>query len=231
MAYSYPYPRPLVTVDVFLLRLNGPEVEVLLVERKRPPFQGRWALPGGFIEMDEPLIASARRELSEETGLRGLPLLELAVFGDPGRDPRDRTVTIVFAGALPLDQSPAVAGGDDARQARWFGLSQLPALAFDHGQIVRTCLERFRFNLIFSAWWSLFLPAEFSAELPQRVFQAFQLPPWLSTVALHSLTHAGLLVETGGRYRIQGDVAQFLAQLPSSWWLQFWLEQLGKTPR
>ena len=229
MAFTYPYPRPLVTVDVFLLRLQEAQLELLLVERNHPPFQGRWALPGGFIEMDEPLQASALRELLEETGISDVPLQQLIVSGDPGRDPRDRTITIVFAGALPPDRSSRVAGGDDASRAEWFSLTDLPELAFDHNRIVRTGFERFRFHLLFSAWWLLFMPRKFSARLLEQVFQAFQLPQRLAPTALESVAEVPILIRSPSGFRIQGDVQQFLSSLPSNQWMAFWLQKLNDT--
>lgn len=109
---------------------------ILLIRRGNEPFKGQWALPGGFIEMDETLVATAARELKEETGLSVPELTQFRTYGDPGRDPRGRTIAVVFYGfADPT--SVKVAGGDDAADARWFQVDQLPALAFDHEKILK----------------------------------------------------------------------------------------------
>ena len=135
-AYCYPHPRPAVTVDIVLLSSDG---AVLLVRRNAEPFQGRWALPGGFVEMDERLADAAARELQEEAGVGGVALRELGVFDDPGRDPRGRTISIAFVGRVA--GRPALRSGTDAAAASWRALDDLPALAFDHDQIVRSALE------------------------------------------------------------------------------------------
>ncbi len=134
-AYAYDYPRPMVTVDAAVLSTREGKPHVLLIRRARPPFEGTWALPGGFVEPDEPLEAAVARELAEETGLTGIALLQLHTFGDPGRDPRGRSISVVYWGEASSD---AVAkGGDDAAEAAWFPIDALPPLAFDHDKIVK----------------------------------------------------------------------------------------------
>lgn len=136
MTFTYEYPRPSVTLDAAILRvplLNHPEI--LLIKRGREPFAGKWAIPGGFMEMDETPLAGAARELQEETGLYDLPLKPLFTCAEPGRDPRSRTVTMVFA-CLIRDSAHHPHGDDDADEARWFSLKNLPALAFDHRRII-----------------------------------------------------------------------------------------------
>ena len=139
MPYTYDYPRPCVTVDCIIFRGNGPP-EVLLVRRKNPPFQGKWAFPGGFVDMDETLEESAHRELKEETGLGGLTLHQLHAFSDPDRDPRGRVITVAFYGIAGKDHG-GVKGSDDAEEANWFRLDDIPPLAFDHEVILRKALE------------------------------------------------------------------------------------------
>src|SRR5690348_13589260 len=125
--YTYDYPRPSVTVDVVLVtRERTPRV--LLIRRKGDPFAGRWALPGGFIDMDETLEESARRELREETGMEPAELVQLHTFGDPGRDPRGRTISVAYLARIDRDQATATAG-DDAAEADWFPLRDPPPLA------------------------------------------------------------------------------------------------------
>lgn len=130
-----------VTTDcvVFCETPNGKKI--LLVQRKNDPFQGKWALPGGFLENDEPLERGAKRELMEETGLKIESLHQLRTFGAPGRDPRGRTISITYWGEIPVEVE--VRGNDDAADAKWFGIEQLPALAFDHDQVVKVAIERY----------------------------------------------------------------------------------------
>ena len=139
--HCYDYPRPAVTVDIALLcKTATDDVEVLLIRRGRNPFRGRWALPGGFVDEDEPLEHAARRELEEETGIRTtVTLKQIGAFGDPGRDPRGHTVSIVFAGWL--DQRMPAKAADDAATADWHPASRLPDLAFDHESIMAAVLQ------------------------------------------------------------------------------------------
>lgn len=135
MPHTYAYPRPALTVDIVLLRSWNAGIEVLLIERGHPPFAGHWALPGGFVGENEPLEDAARRELHEETGVEAVHLHQLAAFGDPGRDPRGWTVSVIFWAYLAHD-APIVRAGDDAADARWWPLNALPPLAFDHEEIM-----------------------------------------------------------------------------------------------
>lgn len=137
MPYTYPYPRPALTVDIALLRPGADGPEVLLIRRGRMPFAGCWALPGGFVDEGEPLEAAAGRELQEETGITGVALRQLAAFGDPGRDPRGWTVSVVFWGWLPAETFQLRAG-DDAAAVGWWPWQALPPLAFDHDRILAT---------------------------------------------------------------------------------------------
>lgn len=133
--YCYDHPRPAVTVDVALFRRAGGQIEVLLIRRARTPFEGMWALPGGFVDQDESLEAAAARELEEETGIKGVKFKQIGAFGDPGRDPRGHTVSIAFAAVVARKVQARAA--DDARQAEWHPINQLPRLAFDHGRIIK----------------------------------------------------------------------------------------------
>lgn len=130
----------MVTVDAVVFRHTGGRLEVLVVERGRPPFQGRAALPGGFVEMDEDLLPAVKRELFEETGLKGVKLVQLATFGAPGRDPRGRTISVVFTGTL-RNGNRKVRGGDDARRAYWISARRPGPLAFDHNEVLRFALR------------------------------------------------------------------------------------------
>lgn len=137
--YSYNYPMPMVTADNVVFRNISQRWHVLLIKRKNEPFADCWALPGGFVDMQEDLETAAARELHEETGLRNVRLTQLQAFSDPKRDPRGRTITVAFCG---VDTSDApVCGSDDASQASWFPIDTLPTLAFDHDIIIQKAID------------------------------------------------------------------------------------------
>ena len=132
--YTYEYPRPAVTVDIVIVTREK-KPRVLLIRRGHPPFEGMWATPGGFIEMDESLDDAARRELFEETGVRVKKLVQLHTFGDPKRDPRGRNIAVAYLALVnPNDVEPRA--GDDAAEVGWFALARPPKLAFDHKDIL-----------------------------------------------------------------------------------------------
>lgn len=133
MKYCYEYPRPLVTVDAIIID-GSARSEILLIQRKNEPYKFMWALPGGFIEMDENLEDSVNREVKEETSLTGIEFKQFKAFGDVGRDPRGRNIVVVFYGFCK-DKEKAIAG-DDAANAQWFKLNDLPELGFDHSRII-----------------------------------------------------------------------------------------------
>ncbi len=135
MVYTYEYPRPAMTADILLFHRQEGKMKVLLVQRKHPPFKGKWALPGGFMNIDETLHAAALRELKEETGIEQMDLQPFRVFDEPGRDPRGRTVTLVFYGFTDSIPENAIAG-DDAASLDWFEVDDLPELGFDHEKII-----------------------------------------------------------------------------------------------
>lgn len=139
MSYTYDYPRPCVTTDCLIFRKVDTAWSLLLIKRGNEPFKGCWALPGGFLEMDEDLDTCAARELQEETGLTGIELHQLYAFGAPHRDPRHRTISVAFWGVDETNQQAV--GSDDATKAQWFALDKLPGLAFDHELIIQKALS------------------------------------------------------------------------------------------
>jgi 8-oxo-dGTP diphosphatase len=138
--FSYPYPRPALTVDAIVFRIHGIRTEILLIKRGNSPFKGMWAIPGGFINMDETPEEAVARELAEETGITGVGFFQVHTYGSVNRDPRHRTISIAYAGLLH-DQVQIAKGGDDAAEAGWFPINQLPPLAFDHHEIVADAIE------------------------------------------------------------------------------------------
>lgn len=139
MSYTYKYPRPAVTVDAVIFRKSSETWEVLLIQRGQPPFKGGWALPGGFVDMDETLEEAIARELEEETALKKIELHQMHAFSALDRDPRHRTISVVFWGIL--DNHQKAVAGDDASAARWFGINNLPELAFDHDEVIQMAVE------------------------------------------------------------------------------------------
>lgn len=135
MGYNYEYPRPSVTVDAVVFGYQERELRVLLIERGEDPCRGAWALPGGFVQVDEDLGDAAKRELEEETGIQPLLLEQLGAFGTPGRDPRGHTITVAFVAIVKLEDHNARAA-TDAADARWFPANDPPELAFDHNEIL-----------------------------------------------------------------------------------------------
>jgi 8-oxo-dGTP diphosphatase len=128
-----------ITVDAVIFVREERDLRLLLIKRKNDPFKEKWALPGGFLEEDEALVDGARRELEEETGLKPKDLWQIKAFGAPDRDPRGRIISIAFLGILEAVEE--VEGNDDAGEAKWFPLSNLPELAFDHSEIIAAAQE------------------------------------------------------------------------------------------
>ena len=144
MTYTYAYPRPALTVDCVLFGVDEEEdLKVLLIQRDREPFAGRWAFPGGFVDEDEDIDQAARRELEEETGLSQVPIVQFHTFGALGRDPRGRTVSVAYYALVSLRDTTARAASD-ARDAAWFPMGRVQNLAFDHDHILAVALARLR---------------------------------------------------------------------------------------
>jgi len=171
--YTYDYPRPAVTVDITVFTFHENELKVLLIQRKVDPFAGGWALPGGFVDVDENLDAAALRELAEETNIKNVYLEQLYTFGQPERDPRGRVITVAYFALLSLDEAAKqqVQAGDDAGHADWFNVYDLPQLAFDHHAILGYAVQRLRWKLEWTAVGFFLLPAEFTLTELQQVYQ------------------------------------------------------------
>lgn len=163
--------HPSVTVDVVILSLQEGDIKVLLIKRRNWPYEGYWAIPGGFVEMRESLDEAARRELEEETGLRNLYMEQLYTFGDPERDPRTRVITVAYLALVDYRQLDPHAA-DDAGDVGWFSMYALPSLGFDHAKILDTTLKRLRGKLEYTTIGFQFLPATFTLSELQQVYQA-----------------------------------------------------------
>src|SRR6187399_2709879 len=143
MPHTYQYPRAALTVDCVVFGFDEGELKVLLIERGLPPFKGQWALPGGFVRVDETLDEAARRELEEEAGVADVYLEQLYTFGTLDRDPRERVVTVAYYALAKLSDH-RIRAATDAMGVGWFALDDLPKLAFDHELVVRSAHDRLR---------------------------------------------------------------------------------------
>ncbi len=166
------YERPSVTVDTVIFTLRQGELQVLLVRRKHWPYEGMWAIPGGFINMDESLEDAARRELAEETGVDDpdIYLEQLYTFGDPDRDPRTRVITVAYFALIASDRI-RLRAGSDAADTRWFPAYHPPPLAFDHADILAYALRRLRYKLEYTALAFQLLPETFTLTELQEAYE------------------------------------------------------------
>lgn len=169
--YTYDYPRPALTVDIVIFSVREDDLQVLLVRRGEEPFLGMWALPGGFVHLDESLEEAAARELEEETGIGDAYLEQLFTYGDLQRDPRGRVVTVAYFALIAADKPICTEGGTDTTQASWFSINQLPDLAFDHAKIISNALIRLRYKLEYTAVGFELLPEEFTLTEIQSTYE------------------------------------------------------------
>lgn len=170
MPHTYQYPHPAVTTDCVIFGYDVAEgLSVLLVQRGLEPFKGRWAFPGGFMKIDEDADTGALRELSEETGLRPAAIEQFGTFTQVDRDPRERVITIAY---FALVRKADVQGGDDAAQARWFPVGQVPPLAFDHDRILRVALGKLREKIHFEPVGFELLPEIFTMPQLQALYES-----------------------------------------------------------
>lgn len=167
--YCYKYPHPAVTTDCVIFGFDGVDLKVLLVERGLDPYKGRWAFPGGFLKPEESAEEGALRELKEETGLENAYIEQFHTYSAPNRDPRERVITIAY---LALVKIQDVKGGDDAADAQWFSVKNVPQLAFDHDLILRDALHRLRERIHFHPIGYDLLPEKFTIKELQALYEA-----------------------------------------------------------
>ena len=171
MRYSYEYPRAALTVDCVVFGFDSGELKVLLIQRGLPPYKGRWALPGGFVRLQETLDAAARRELAEEAGISDVFLEQLYSFGEVGRDPRERVVSVAYYALVKLSDHRLKAA-TDAAHAQWFPLSKVPGLAFDHADILAVASERLKGKVRYQPIGFELLPNKFTLSQLQHLYEA-----------------------------------------------------------
>ena len=194
--YTYPFPRPSVTTDCVIFGYDGKNLKLLLVERGIPPFKGMWALPGGYLQMDEDAIDGAKRELFEETGLRDAYIEQFRTFSAVDRDPRGRVITIAH---LALVRISEVKGGDDAAKAQWFPLKDVPQLAFDHDMILREAMKALRQKIHFEPVGFELLPAVFTMPQLQHLYESILDVRFDRRNFTSKMLHLGILEDTGDR--------------------------------
>ena len=194
--YTYPFPRPSVTTDCVIFGYDGKDLKLLLVERGIPPFKGMWALPGGYLQMDEDAIDGAKRELFEETGLRDAYIEQFRTFSAVDRDPRGRVITIAH---LALVRISEVKGGDDAAKAQWFPLKDVPQLAFDHDMILREAMKALRQKIHFEPVGFELLPEVFTMPQLQHLYESILDVRFDRRNFASKMLHLGILEDTGSR--------------------------------
>lgn len=167
--YCYKYPHPAVTTDCVIFGFDGSELQVLLIERGIEPFKGKWAFPGGFLNMDETAGEGTMRELKEETGLENAYIEQFNTYSEPGRDPRERVITIAHYALVRIQE---VKGGDDAAKAQWFPIDEVPQLAFDHDKILRDAMRKLRERIHFEPIGFELLPEKFTMRELQILYES-----------------------------------------------------------
>ena len=199
------YKRPSITVDVTLFTYAEDHLQVLLIRRGNKPFAGAWALPGGFVDIDESLEAAAARELFEETGVRDIQMEQLATFGAPDRDPRGRVISVAYIALAGAEIMRTTRAGDDASAAAWFDVYNLPQLAFDHDRILDAAMQRLRYKLEDTAQGLDLLREAFTLTELQKVYEIVLETTFDKRNFRRKFLSSGILEDTGrvryGDYR------------------------------
>jgi len=198
--YQYEYPHPAVTTDIVIFTIRDKQLKLLQIMRGGDPYKGKWALPGGFVQLDEDLESGARRELSEETGISGVYLEQLYTFGSVDRDPRERVITVAYYALIPSDKIELRAA-TDAEAVGWFSMDELPKLAFDHKKIVDMAHERLVAKLDYSTIAFKFMPEEFTLSELQDVYEIILREEMDRRNFRKWMLALDQIVETGGERR------------------------------
>jgi ADP-ribose pyrophosphatase YjhB (NUDIX family) len=209
MPYTYEYPHPAVTVDGVVFGYDDADLKVLLIQRDAAPYKLKWAIPGGFVGIDEGLEEAARRELEEETGITRLYLEQLYTFGEPKRDPRERIISVAYYALVKLADH-AVRAASDARNVAWFPVADIPQLAFDHEEILEAALRRLKAKIRYEPIGFELLPEKFPLSELQRLYETILEQPLDKRNFRKKILSMGLLADTE---EIQQDVAHRAARL------------------
>lgn len=207
--FTYRYARPALAVDCVVFGLDDDDLKVLLIRRGMEPFLGRWALPGGFVHMDETVEEAARRELREEAGIDRAVLEQFHVFSSIDRDPRERVVSVAHVALVKLSDH-SVRAATDAREAAWFGVDDLPKLAFDHDVIVEMAIGKLRTKVTQTPIGFELLPKKFTLTQLQRVYEKVLDRELDKRNFRKKVLATGLLIETD---EVEQDVAHRAARL------------------
>jgi len=209
MSFSYEYARPALTVDCVVFGLDEEDLKVMLIQRDLPPFEGNWALPGGFVKIEETVDEAALRELQEETGLENVYLEQLCTIGELDRDPRERVVTVAYYALVRLSDH-RVQAATDAREAAWFAMDDLPDLAFDHDKILNTAHERLRNKVRYQPIGFELLPTKFALRELQHLYEVILDKPLDKRNFRKKILGMGILMELD---EVEKDVAHRAARL------------------
>ena len=209
MSFTYDFPRPALTVDCVVFGFDEGDLKVLLIKRDLDPFRGKWALPGGFVHIDESLEAAALRELKEETGIERPFLEQLYTFGELERDPRDRVVSVAYYGLVKLTDH-RITAATDATEAAWFAVADVPSLAFDHDKILDVALKRLKAKVRYQPIGFELLPKKFTLSQLQHLYEAILEAPLDKRNFRKKILGTELLFELD---EIEQDVAHRAARL------------------
>lgn len=209
MTTSYDHPRPALTTDCVVFGLDEEDLKILLIRRGIPPFEGRWALPGGFARVGESIEDTARRELHEETGLKKVFLEQLYTFGEIDRDPREHVVTVAYFALVNLSEH-VLEASTDASDAAWFSIDDVPSLAFDHDRILALAHERLRGKIVYQPIGFELLPRKFPIRLLQSMYEKILDRPLDKRNFRKKILAMGILEELD---EIETDVAHRAARL------------------
>lgn len=201
--YTYKYPHPAVTTDCIVFGFDGTKLNLLLINRGIEPYKGSWALPGGFMKIDETAEQGALRELQEETGVKDIYIEQLQAFTAVDRDPRERVMTIAFMAFVRQEKYEVIAG-DDAAKAQWFPVNSLPQLAFDHKEIITLALDKLRWKMTYEPLAFRLLNKTFTISQLQTIYEVVFDKKFDRRNFHKKLTSLGYIISTDEQQKTNG---------------------------